>query len=387
VAKRITLTRQELYEKVWTTPLSKMSKELGMSDVGLGKLCNRLRIPKPGLGYWTKIAHGQKIGPPSLPPESDERPESIVFAIKEEVVSSIPTEIAEFKSAELSRIQQIKLPAIKTDIRTIKQPTLVELRKAQPRSFPPWKGWVSTGSYHYPRINVPEQSWKRALLFLEVLFSSAESCGYRLKTNDNGQTHLQVFEAEIRLSLREKAKQVKNIPLTSNKEDYTSRYESKVTYLPTGIMCLTMVDSRYGILEHMWCDSGERKLEDLLPEFLVGLVDIGAGKRMIRTEEQGSELRSIAFAKKQEEQEKKLRAEKTLQAKLWDEAESWSKANRLRAYIEAKKHLEFEKTQSSTSSEDFRAWLDWAGKEADRIDPLHADDSPNTVSESPKPSS
>lgn len=61
MSKRIELTREQLYEKVWTTPMSKLAKELGMSDVGLAKVCNRLTIPKPGLGYWARIAHGQEL--------------------------------------------------------------------------------------------------------------------------------------------------------------------------------------------------------------------------------------------------------------------------------------------------------------------------------------
>ena len=31
----ITVTRAELYEKVWTIPMQKLAKEFGLSDVGL----------------------------------------------------------------------------------------------------------------------------------------------------------------------------------------------------------------------------------------------------------------------------------------------------------------------------------------------------------------
>jgi hypothetical protein len=39
---KITISREELYDKVWTTPIQKLSKEFGLSDVGLGKVCRRL---------------------------------------------------------------------------------------------------------------------------------------------------------------------------------------------------------------------------------------------------------------------------------------------------------------------------------------------------------
>ena len=46
--------RDSLYEEVWTTPLLKLAKTYGISDVGLKKICRKLSIPTPGLGYWAK---------------------------------------------------------------------------------------------------------------------------------------------------------------------------------------------------------------------------------------------------------------------------------------------------------------------------------------------
>ncbi len=44
--KRITLTREELYEKLWQTPTKHVVKEFGMSNVMLGKLCKEYLIHK-----------------------------------------------------------------------------------------------------------------------------------------------------------------------------------------------------------------------------------------------------------------------------------------------------------------------------------------------------
>ena len=43
----ITLTRKELYEKVWSQPVHKLAKEYGISDVGLKKICERLTGTAP----------------------------------------------------------------------------------------------------------------------------------------------------------------------------------------------------------------------------------------------------------------------------------------------------------------------------------------------------
>lgn len=58
---------QDLYERVWKTPASKLAKEFGISDVGLAKVCKRHRIPRPPRGYWARLAVGQRMRTPSLP--------------------------------------------------------------------------------------------------------------------------------------------------------------------------------------------------------------------------------------------------------------------------------------------------------------------------------
>jgi len=62
-----TLTRTELYDLVWTRPRSSLAKELGISDVAIGKLCTRSHIPGPPPGYWARKAVGKAGRRPSLP--------------------------------------------------------------------------------------------------------------------------------------------------------------------------------------------------------------------------------------------------------------------------------------------------------------------------------
>ena len=65
------LTRLELYEKIWKEPVYRVAIKFGLSDVGLAKICKRNNIPKPPLGYWTKLAHGKKVNQPILPDPDD----------------------------------------------------------------------------------------------------------------------------------------------------------------------------------------------------------------------------------------------------------------------------------------------------------------------------
>src|SRR5215510_10705082 len=72
-----TITREELYRLVWNRPMRDVAKDFGVSDVGLGKICKRLNVPKPQPGYWQRIAAGYKVSVPSLPEPAEGVPREI----------------------------------------------------------------------------------------------------------------------------------------------------------------------------------------------------------------------------------------------------------------------------------------------------------------------
>jgi len=61
------LSREELYESVWSKPITALAAEFGLSGVALAKRCRKLNIPTPRRGYWTKLAFGRKVLKPPLP--------------------------------------------------------------------------------------------------------------------------------------------------------------------------------------------------------------------------------------------------------------------------------------------------------------------------------
>src|SRR2546421_6101906 len=79
MADGIKLTREELYQKVWSKPATKLAKEFGISDVALGKICKRLDIPKPFPGYWQRIEAGYEVKPTPLPQLKQGVPSEVVI--------------------------------------------------------------------------------------------------------------------------------------------------------------------------------------------------------------------------------------------------------------------------------------------------------------------
>lgn len=68
-------SRQALYDLVWSRPMSAVAAELSLSSNGLSKICDRLLIPYPGRGYWSKAAAGrapERTPLPQAPPGVDD---------------------------------------------------------------------------------------------------------------------------------------------------------------------------------------------------------------------------------------------------------------------------------------------------------------------------
>jgi len=63
----LSLTREQLYQLVWSKPMQHVAKDYGVSDRAMAKLCARNQVPVPPRGYWAKKSSGQKVVRPPLP--------------------------------------------------------------------------------------------------------------------------------------------------------------------------------------------------------------------------------------------------------------------------------------------------------------------------------
>jgi hypothetical protein len=66
------LSREELYDLIWSSPATKVAADFAVSDVAVHKHCIKRNVPRPTRGYWAKIAAGQKPRRNPLPPTADE---------------------------------------------------------------------------------------------------------------------------------------------------------------------------------------------------------------------------------------------------------------------------------------------------------------------------
>src|SRR5262245_53189662 len=87
----VRLSREQLYEQVWSEPIIHVAKRIGLSGRGLGKLCARYDVPVPPRGWWAKKQHGHHVRQSPLPACKDPRLQTIELNLRSEAPEHAPT--------------------------------------------------------------------------------------------------------------------------------------------------------------------------------------------------------------------------------------------------------------------------------------------------------
>ena len=61
------VSREKLYEEVWSEPMTKVATKYKVSGSYLARICTRLNVPRPSRGYWAMLAVGRKMARVPLP--------------------------------------------------------------------------------------------------------------------------------------------------------------------------------------------------------------------------------------------------------------------------------------------------------------------------------
>src|SRR5262249_39176798 len=81
----IEVTRQALYDQIWSVPVSRACRTYGLSDVGLANICEHWDIPRPPRGHWAKLRSGQTVRRRKLTPIEEGNP--VIFSYQPQPVT------------------------------------------------------------------------------------------------------------------------------------------------------------------------------------------------------------------------------------------------------------------------------------------------------------
>jgi hypothetical protein len=376
------ITRKELYEQVWTEPITKLSKRYGVSDVGLAKICSRNFIPRPPRGYWAKKQAGKDPGRNPLPQGNTDK----IIEIKAhpfKVCDSQMKEVAvkEIGSKEHDRI--VVPETLRKPHPLVKQSAEI-LRSQEPNN----QGLIESSKMNCLDIQVSKKSLPRALRIMDTLIKSLEHRGYGVFLSGQS-TEVRIHDVALSFGMTEqlvkKRKEPKDHELNGYYQFAHSRfYEESV---PSGKLCLSIRDAVFywgGSCQHTWRDGKSKRLEDRLNGFISGLLRAAAQKEDRCQREQEKERERREYERKREEEERlwlekrqRIEEERQKVASLISEAENWHKSKMIRDYITAVEKLTLRSNCEIKLEDDLDGWLKWAREQADRLDPLTA--SPRSI--------
>lgn len=364
------VTRQVLYDQVWSTPMARLSKGYGISDVALAKICKKLKVPYPGRGYWRRKETGKSVKQPPLPPYSDPTKQAVTIypTIRPDALEPASEETTQRITVEQAPEQKIEVPDRLGKTHRLLSGQLTEWRSASVDEY----GAIRSGSLRQLNIRVSPQQLSRAIRITNALFLALEGRGYQVGIQDGFQKAFGVrMNGEpIVFGLEEKFQRIERSRDKSRPQDSWGyrRYE----YVSTGTLMLKITEWGADGLQKTWSDGKTTKLENCLNDFIVGLLEVAEAVKVRRLkQEQEEQLRREAERRRQEEAIRRQEELARLEA-LEQEAANWAKAQQLRSYLSALKDMLTTKHGVIQPGSQADQWLIWAHQHADRLDPLVA---------------
>ncbi len=212
------VNRQELYEQVWSEPMTKLSKNYGISDVGLRQICIRMGVPTPLSGYWAQIRAGYDVPKPELM-EFDPKKHVQTYKIEptEKILPPMTDEQLE------QQLKPVKNLAVLEKLLK-PHPLITEAKNCYKNSH--------TGGYGEAVCNesvlhlrVSKGLVDRALIILDTVIKGLELLQFKVENGKHKrQTFVTVHGTPIHFYIDERFKQLEHVPTQEEKKEQKNQF-------------------------------------------------------------------------------------------------------------------------------------------------------------------
>lgn len=327
------LTRAELYEMVCARPATKVSAELGISGVALGKICRRHAVPVPARGHWAKLAAGKPVRTVRLPAVTDRRLEEIRILGSALERLPAPVLVAREKAVALeARAAASDKPEHSSPI---KASPYFDRHEGKLRGARPQKdGFIHLSGQQLFPVSVSPACMDRALVALERIIATTLARGYDLKPTDAGLVFVITGEP-VSLSLSETTKKLPHQPTpaeVASLERWEANHKRKIArgewssiwdkpqipehdVVPSGLLMIE-IDRRSGYdgIRRKYADGKQQRIENMADK-IVTTAAVCAAAAIERREEAARREREWA---EQEKRRKEAERRHTLEKKRWE---------------------------------------------------------------------
>lgn len=360
----IKLTREELYQKVWTTPATRLAREFGISDVALGKICRRMEIPKPPPGHWRKIETGHRPEIPPLPAPDEDTPAEVRIPphFQSEQLALNDPQVSEELAAELLPENRIVVAESLAD----PHPLIARMLRPPEKRGP--AGGADDGDERdsLPDIEVSDGSLDRALRIMDAILKAVEARGYQVKVSRDywgmaTRVYCTDVDAEVHISLSERYSQVERELTPAERKKPPYLIDNRLITVPSGKLIFRMKGRR--VDTKWWNDKKLDPLEDRLNEVVAGIITKLESLRLEEMAKKEAEQRRLDEQRRREE-------ERARRDKLHKDVAAWRGSEDIRAYLRAYEEQLLRRRGEVTPGSEEDLWLRWARHYADSLDPL-----------------
>jgi hypothetical protein len=327
-------------------------------------------VPVPGRGHWAKLAHGYAgVKKPPLP-QLDKVP--VIY--RSPVAQKKPAR-SDQNDPESAAINDLVCsgalipPTIDTTARPhpLVRGTASRLRN---RSRKDENGILVPREPGGLDVKVSEGTLDRALQVMAQVLAVLERRGFNVEVSEQDRTAAFINGEYVFFGIEEPIRRI--VTQKPRVPDPTDRwdYDEVVTYEPAGKLALIIHSGTWDRYEQRtrWSDAKVQRVETRIPDFVAALMRTAISMRRQeqdrkqREAEQQERVRERAqLLQNIQEEEKKLE-----QFNKW--VDEWERAERLRRFITA--YAEKSSCWSAEKEQQYKEWIEWATRQADRIDPF-----------------
>ena len=364
--KTFTYSRETLYRQIWRRPVSKVAKDYNVSDVALAKICRKLNVPRPPLGYWARRSAGYEDPIPPLPKlKPGERAEYTTVRPRPQPTDTVTAGADERSHAAIVVLDTLENPH--ELVRRSRGPLRKCARKGTILAEPP-EGCLD--------IRTSSGELDRALRVFDALLKALDARSIAVeitpphKETDSywsarskiipSLTRALIGDAFVEIGIDEDTDTAEQpVGAVSTTTGYVYQPRPARHRIPNGRLALRIRNAPWGSGHRTtWKDGKAQHVESCLDSFVRGIEEMGLVLREERLERDRVERERQEQERRRAEEEDRRKHEAALTYDLDSRIDAWQRAGQIREFLVAvtKQHPE--------PDADLAQWLTWARNRA-----------------------
>jgi hypothetical protein len=328
----IILSRRELYDLVWSKPMRDVAADLGISDVGLSKVCERHRVPRPEQGYWNKKSAGKKVKQTLFVETDDPSVNRVEVRGGLSQVPEAARQVIEKARAARKTVEQRRDQPAPAPVEPVAEPhkAISRTAKVLRKGSPDRNGGVRAFGEGLCGVNVAAARVERTISFLDGLARALEKNGLALVARGQAMGVTSGADEAV-FTLKERTRQEKHSPTGAELAAEEQRQKKLARTYGTVSPWLSSLDGRsypefdtiytgefvFQIegysdgVRRKWADGKTQTVERLLGDIVVGIIALLAARKEGREKSEARQRewkemeRRRALAKRRSEREEK----------------------------------------------------------------------------------